>query len=284
MQNLKCIVATTDFSEAAKRAVDRAALIARQQGAALHLLHVISPLTLYPGMDIDPTLDDVTRLAAARSPLEAAARDLQARFGIPVQTVQRIGRAHSQIAEYARLAAADLVVAGALGKSILPRLLLGSTTWRLLRVCPCPVLIVRNVPTGVYRQVLAAVDFFPNTRAVALWASKLACEGRLQLLHVLEPADDSNLHRTQSSADAEMHGIAENLMANVRAGLPGEAETRIETGYPPALILACAPSWHTELIVIGREGRGGLETFLLGSVSKDIAQAAECDVLLVGLD
>ena len=54
MQNLKCIVAATDFSDAAGRAVSRAVLIARQQGAELHLLHVISPLALYPGMDETP--------------------------------------------------------------------------------------------------------------------------------------------------------------------------------------------------------------------------------------
>jgi len=291
MQNLKCIVAATDFSDAAGRAVSRAALIARQQGAELHLLHVISPLALYPGMDIDPGMDETPRLAAARSPLDAAAWDLQERFGIRAQVAQRIGRSHSQIAEYASTVAADLVVAGALGKSILPRLLLGSTAWRLLRVCPCPVLIVRFDPAEVYRQVLAAVDFFPHTRVVAEWASRLACDGHLQLLHVLEPMDDSDLRHAGPVAAAairqrrgEMRTIAENLLANLRSGLPGEVESRIETGYPPALILACAPTWRAELIVLGREGRGGLEKLLLGSVSKDVAQAAECDVLMVGAD
>lgn len=289
MQNLKCIVAATDFSDAAGRAVSRAALIARQQGAELHLLYVISPLALYPGMDIDPVMNDTTRLAAARSPLDAAARDLHARFGIRAQVVQRIGRSHSQIAEYASAVAADLVVAGALGKRILPRFLLGSTASRLLRVCPCPVLIVRLDPTEVYRQVLAAVDFFPHTRAVAEWASRLACDGHLQLLHVLEPLDDSDLRHAGPAAAAairqrrdEMRTIAENLLANLRSGLPGEVESRIEEGHPPALILACAPTWRAELIVLGREGRGGLEKLLLGSVSKDVAQAAECDVLMVG--
>lgn len=291
MQNLKCIVAATDFSAAAGHAVSCAALIARQQGAELHLLHVISPLALYPGMDIDPVMDDTLRLAAARSSLDAAARELHERFGIRVQIAQRIGRSHSQIAEYASAVAADLVVAGALGKSFLPRFLLGSTAWRLLRVCQCPVLIVRFDPTEVYRQVLAAVDFFPHTRAVAEWASRLACDGRLQLLHVLEPLDDGDLHHAEPNAATairqrreEMRTIAENLMANLRSGLSGEVESRIETGYPPALILACAPTWRAELIVLGREGRGGLEKLLLGSVSKDVAQAAERDVLVAGTD
>lgn len=290
MQHLKCIVAATDFSPAAKRAVDRAALIARQQGAALHLLHVISPLALYPGVDIDPVTDNPARLAAASGALDVAAQDLQARFGISVRVVQRIGRPHSQIAEYAHAVAADLVVVGALGKHFLPRFLLGSTASRVLRVCQRPVLVVRNEPLAVYRQVLAAIDFFPHTRAVTEWASRLACDGRLQLLHVLEPADDSDLRPGHAAATViqqrreEMHSIAKNLLANLRYALPGDVETRIETGYPPALILACAPTWHTELIVLGREGRGGLEKLLLGSVCKDVVQVAECDVLVTGTD
>lgn len=289
MQNLKCIVAATDFSTDACRAVGRAALIARQQGATLHLLHVISPLALYPGLENYPAVDDPARLAAAQSRLEASARGLHKRFGVHAQLAQRVGRAHTQIADYASTVAADLVVAGALGKSFLPRFLVGSTASRLLRVCACSVLIVRNEPTEAYRQVVAALDFFPHTRAVAEWASRLAGEGQLQLLHVLEPADDIGPGRAGPSdtaaarqRDAELRTIAGNLLANVQSGLPGDVACRIETGYPPALILACAPTWRAELIVLGREGRGGLEKFLLGSVSKDVVQAAGCDVLVVG--
>jgi nucleotide-binding universal stress UspA family protein len=61
-------------------------------------------------------------------------------------------------------------------------------------------------------------------------------------------------------------------------------ESHIESGYPSSRILESAADWHAELIVLGRQGRGGLEDFLLGSVSKDVAQAADCDVLLVGVN
>jgi len=82
-------------------------------------VHVISPLALYSGMN------DTPRLAAERSPLDAPARDLHARFGIHSLVVQRISRPHSQIAEYASAIAADLIVSGLLvmlefGKSGVP--------------------------------------------------------------------------------------------------------------------------------------------------------------------
>jgi nucleotide-binding universal stress UspA family protein len=285
------IVAATDFSSDANRAMLRAALIASQQGAELHLLHITAPLALYPGQDVGPA-DSATIPAALGEQAETTARVLREHYQIPVKVVQRIGRAHTQIADYAEEVSASLVVAGARGQSTLLRLLLGSTAWRLLRVCRHPVLIVRGEPIAPYGRVLAAVDFYPHSRAVVAWAHRMAADGNLQLLHALEPLDEASL-RSQGRDGAainqqreEMRAITENLMANLRASLPGEEkpliESHIEPGYPPARILESAAEWRADLIVLGRQGRSGLEDFLLGSVSKDVAQEAVCDVLLVG--
>lgn len=293
MPTMTPIVAATDFSSEANRAVLRAALIARQQGAELHLLHVTLPLALYPGQEVGPA-DNAAIPAALGEHAEATARVLRERYDIRVHVAQRIGRAHSQIADYAAEVGAGLVVAGARGQSPLLRLLLGSTAWRLLRVCRCPVLIVRGEPVAPYGRVLAAVDFFPHSRVVVEWARRMAADGHLRLLHALEPLDESGLRAKGVGGGVikreheEMRVIAENLMANLCAGVPGEGKTRIdsliEPGYPPTCILESAVGWRADLIVLGRQGRGGLEDFLIGSVSKDVAQEAVCDVLLVGED
>lgn len=286
MQAIATIVAATDFSNAANRAVRRAALIAKQHGAELHLLHVAPLLALYPGQEIGPA-DGTTNPAAFHDRFDAVARLLREHYGIHVHVAQRIGRAHTQIADYAATVRADLVVVGARGESSMLRLLLGSTASRLLRVRRGTVLIVRGDPVEPYEQVLAAVDFHPHTQAVAEWAGKLAGDGQLWLLHVLEPLDERSLRARGGDDPAtrrrqdERRAFAENLMADLRSGLNGDVEIRIEAGYPPARILECADNWRAKLIVLGRQGCAGLEDFLLGSVSKDVAQAADCDVLLV---
>ena len=246
-----------------------------------------APLALYPGQELGPA-DGTVGDATIHEQFDAVARWLREHYGIRVRVAQRIGRAHTRIADYAATVGADLVAVGARGESSMLRLLLGSAASRLLRVRQGPVLIVRGEPVEPYEQVLAAVDFFPHARAVVEWAGKLARDGRLRLLHVLEPLDERGL-RAKGPDDAairqrrdESRAIAENLMADLRSGLQGEVEISIETGYPPARILECADDWRSGLIVVGRQGRGGLEEFLLGSVSKGVAQAAECDVLLVG--
>lgn len=286
MPPLSPIVAATDFSSAASRAVLRAALTARQLGAELHLVHVTVPFALYPGQDVGPA-DGASSQPLQGEQAEAAARVLRERYAIRVRVVQRIGRPHHQIAEYADEAGACLVVVGSRGQSPLSRLLLGSTTWRLLRVCQHAVLVVRGEPIVPYGRVLAAVDFYPHSRAVIDWARRLAAEEPLRLLHALEPLDESALRAQglDGAAIRQCHetrrAMAENLMADLRAATPGEVESHIEPGYPPTRILESAAAWRSELVVLGRQGRGGLEDYLVGSVSKNVAQEAVCDVLLV---
>ncbi|OGU22898.1 MAG: hypothetical protein A2580_12085 [Hydrogenophilales bacterium RIFOXYD1_FULL_62_11] len=278
MQNLTRIVVATDFSMPANAAVTRAALLARQHGAELHLLHVLSPLALYPGQAIEPAANGDARLAAAHSQLNATAGRLLERYDIHIHIAQRVGRAHTRIGEYANEVAADLVVAGVRGENSLLNLMLGSTAWRLLRVCECPVLVVRHVPIGPYCRVLAAVDFFPHTQAVCDWGKQMAGDEPVHVLHVLAPQDQDE------QANEGMRAIAGNLMSNLQSDLPYATDVHIDVGYPPVLILHHAAHWNTDLIVLGRHGLGGLEACLLGSVSKDVAQAANCDVLLVYAD
>lgn len=168
-------------------------------------------------------------------------------------------------------------------------LLLGSTASRLLRVRLGPVLVVRGESESAehYSRVLGAVDLLSHAPAVAAWAAKMAGHGQMQLVHVLEQrsgmedGDDATIQRRRE----EMLAFTENAMAALIAGLPaGTMSRRIETGYPPTRVLECACDWRADLIVVGRQGAIGLEEFLLGSVCKDVVQAANCDVLVVGED
>lgn len=284
MDACRCIVAATDFSPAADCAVHRAAIAARQLGATLHVLHVIYPLNLYPGQNIDATaLDDAARDGAV-SRLGSLARGLAEQYRIQTHPAWRIGRAHTQIADYGREVAADLVVTGARGENSIRRLYLGSTPMRLLRVRSGPLLVVRR-PHWRYGRVLAAVDFSADSKLAVVWARRLAGDAPLDVLHVLEPEFDRRLPPPErEAANLDMRRIAASLMDTLLANLPGENAGHIETGYVPTRILELAHQWRSDLVVVGRHGQGGLEAFLLGSVSKDVVQSAECDVLVTGTE
>lgn len=60
-----------------------------------------------------------------------------------------------------------------------------------------------------------------------------------------------------------------------------KAESILVRGRPQDRILATAESMCADMIVIGSRGRHGVEKFFLGSVSSEVAEHAQCDVLIV---
>lgn len=295
MSSISRIVAATDFSAFAEQAIQRAARIASRHGAELHLLHVVRPLDLYPGLTLAPdefSHHDQDLQEAEQTRIDAQAAALANQFGIHVHGATRLGRAHDEIADYARNVSADLVAVGARGENTLMDLLLGSTASRLLRVATCPVLLVRKPADTDYRKVVAAVDFSPVSTAVIGQALRLAGDARVDVLHVLGSEVEQRLRRAKldrvdvtnwlARIRAEAEKQLQGLLAAVDRG--AAAGRLVETGIPPAAICQHIEAARTDLVVLGRHGHGGgLQQWLLGSVSKDVALAAPCDVLLVTL-
>lgn len=290
MQALTPIVAATDFSAAAGQAVRRAALIAQRLGAEMHLLHVVHPLDLYPGPD--PAADfrmnyEQALQAAGKTRLDNLAARLRKDFAIPVVAATRIGRAHTEIADYAAAKGAGLVVAGARGENTLLDLLMGSTASRLLRLATCPVLIVKNAKVEPYRSAIAAVDFSPGSIHALELARAVASGARIEVLHVYDTEHDDRMRQAGMDEafildrQARVLKDAENRLDIKLAGVNDRNITRhVMAAYPAAAICDRARTLRADLIVLGRHGKSGMQELLLGSVSKDIASAADCDVLL----
>jgi nucleotide-binding universal stress UspA family protein len=55
----------------------------------------------------------------------------------------------------------------------------------------------------------------------------------------------------------------------------------LRTGVPHGEIVAAATDERADLIVLGTQGRGGLEHALLGSVAERVVRLAPCPVLTV---
>lgn len=138
------ILAPLDFSATAGSAVRTARGIAAESGASLVLLHVIEEVIvpdfyypIVPSLVLDgPELQRESENALRRLYDEAGGPDVE------VELVVRNGRAATDIARYAEEIGADLIVMPTHGLSGVDRLLLGSTTDKVLRRAPCPVLVL----------------------------------------------------------------------------------------------------------------------------------------------
>jgi nucleotide-binding universal stress UspA family protein len=79
----------------------------------------------------------------------------------------------------------------------------------------------------------------------------------------------------------EMQEAVERSTGRVLAEVGVAYTARRETGHPVDVIVSVAARSHVDLIVLGSRGLGGLESFLLGSVSDRVLHHAHCPVLIV---
>ena len=156
--SIRTVVVATDFSFSAHRAARRAGVIAKESGAALHLLHVLdhSPIQALlrrsPAFDVEKPL-----ILDAQRSLDSLAEDVASFAGVVSARIVREGRVMDEI--LAGTADADLLVLGPRGINPVRDLILGSTAERIARTLECPMLVVKQEPQIKYENVVVPVDF-----------------------------------------------------------------------------------------------------------------------------
>jgi nucleotide-binding universal stress UspA family protein len=158
----KRICCAIDFSEPSRMALEEAVELARNAGAELHVLHVqsrpsVSAVDLLSAGFESVEADDASE-ALLRSWAEVASRALDR----PVRPCVEMGSAPTQIAEYARRQGIDLLVLATHGRTGLQRVVMGSVAERVVRLAPCPVLVVRRrAPAPLHTSVGEEAAFRP---------------------------------------------------------------------------------------------------------------------------
>lgn len=142
------ILVPTDFSAASRLAVDAAALLARDLGAKITLVHVHDPGAVRApaafhartqDQDLDAELED-----AAAAELETLRASALADVADLDTVVLRDESAPHAITTYASKIGADLIVIATHGRTGLKHLLIGSVAERVVRHATMPVLTLRS--------------------------------------------------------------------------------------------------------------------------------------------
>ncbi|MET0985357.1 MAG: universal stress protein, partial [Steroidobacteraceae bacterium] len=177
MKAIEKVLAATDFSADADRAVARAARVAAEQGASLTLLHVVSRRALeaaaglhgvpadFEARLVRDATDHLARLSLALPPTKK------------VLTSVKVGAPRKEIFEAAN--AADLLVLGVRGTNPVRDLLLGTTAERMVSKANLPILIVKRPSMDTYRRVLAPVDLSEQSATVLAAAARIAPSGKI---------------------------------------------------------------------------------------------------------
>jgi len=135
------IVVANDGSEGGFRALAVACDLAKRYGAALHMISV-EELPDFPA-----SIDEILEIKNADDhkfhAVTERARELARAQGIEIDAEVVAGHAAASIIERVKAVKADLLVVGFMGHSALYERIIGGTSDRLVRLAPCPVLVVK---------------------------------------------------------------------------------------------------------------------------------------------
>jgi nucleotide-binding universal stress UspA family protein len=148
---LKRILVGCDFSPDSDLAFQHALSLAQEFEADLHLAHVIEPSVSDELLKPDkPLVEEIQQGLHSRLTEKLIAMvPEEARNWCTPQTRILEGQPYEELGGYARSEDMDMIVLGVRGHGLVKTLLLGSTTDRVVRQAPCPVLSVSTKARNV---------------------------------------------------------------------------------------------------------------------------------------
>jgi nucleotide-binding universal stress UspA family protein len=293
----KRILVPLDGSTIAEQAVRPAIAIAKTTAARLSLVHIAEPgpagLTYLPGPET--YLSEIAERASA---------ELNESVGFDVirpEDVFFLTRADTAqlVADHCKEHEIQLVVMSTKGRGGVARAFIGSVADSLLRIAPCPVLLVRPRDDGLangggtsrIKSVLIALDQSPASEGSIDAVMEIAdTNARLALLHVIVPmpvyamygasglpetsTDDWSLYTDQ--ADEYLRGVSNRLAAS---GFRVSRNTLASTDVPGAIVNT-ARQLKPDLIALASRAPHPFLRAIIGSVADDVIRHAPCPVLV----
>ncbi len=306
---IKKILWAFDGSKESEHALGYADLLARSHDSQILGLSVIQPADTSK-LNVPPEVKkELSSIESGREKkqLERMKRALaglnldEARCDMRIE----VGTPDEQILRVAQEEKADLIVMGKRGLGLIDRVLVGSTTLKVLRRSDVPVLAVKDKSgTGPVeiRSILVPLDISEKLDSALVYAIELAqkLDARIFVLFVLRL--ESYAYEIPSGVLTEdLMSVLEYLIrlsslklskrvddAKRKLGILGNEASSVEikteaiNGLNPAISIADYASRNgIDLVVINTHGRKGIKRLFLGSVTEKVIQESPCPVLVL---
>ncbi len=287
MITIKKILCPVDFFAASEAAVHYASGLAANYGATIHLAHVIAPVAAGSyEFAIDTT--EVVKSLEETSMREMERLEVMVKAaGVAVERELIVGDPFDEIKRMIENVKPDLIVMGTHGRRGVERWFMGSTTEKLLRHSPVPLVTISaagekayNVPR--FRRILVTTDFSDGTPDALAHAFSVAQENEshVTLLHVV--------HDVSAELSGKYHrSLIDGIAKQLDGLIPAEAktwcdiDTRVEAGVPYRIILRTLEDEKIDLLVMNIHGKGMLDRALLGSTAERVVRASPCPVMMI---
>jgi len=212
---------------------------------------------------------------------------------VPVHKELRIGNPCREICEIAKARNNDLLIISTHGFTGLKRMVLGSTTEKVVRYAPCSVLVIRGRgPNGERalfspKKILVPTDFSNCSTKALQYAVELAkqFQAELFIVHAVHGLCGlrNNYEEDRRRLDSELKKAGEKELETLIKALSSRkvsARTILRHGIAPREITRTAKEVGSDLILISSQGRTGWKRALIGSTTEEVVRRASCPVLV----
>jgi nucleotide-binding universal stress UspA family protein len=223
---------------------------------------------------------------------EAQQRVIQLFPDWTVERWTRLNSPASTILEVAKVWDADLIVMGSHGRSLIPRLFLGSVSLRVSSEAACSVRIVKRpsrpaAPTLVLafddsagsRAALREVMHREWPRATAIHVATVADVTLLASLNYMEFASDE-LVPSRKGEETKIEHLVHSIECELQKKFLTVTSSLV-IDAPVTGILNEAKAVNADTIFLGSHGHSKVHRMLLGSVAHGVCARAEMNVEIV---
>jgi universal stress protein E len=304
MDRIRSIVVGVDLSPPSACALKQAIRIARQDGAAVHAVHILDPLAV---MDLEQLFGEGSLLTFRPPPREVLLGEVRRRWesfrsqiagSSDLELDIRFDHHLPAMLDAIRRHSADLVVLGTHSGEAGPDLVAGSLATACVRKAPCEVLLVRDAHAGPFKVVVACVDFSDTSRRALEQAVNVAARDRasLHVLHVYRspwqvlpirpsvleiPAEAQQRHRERLRRELDAYC---RPLCQVLSSLQPRYELYEHPRSYGAGISEYLKRVGADLVVLGTRGRTNLRYVLMGSTAERVVRSTACSVLALKPD
>jgi nucleotide-binding universal stress UspA family protein len=271
----RSLLLATDLTPRCDRAAERAASLAEEWNAQLHVMTVLEGTEATHDQDVS----EDGLVARTRRRVE---QSLGGRANAVIHVLR--GPEDRVITDLAAEVGATLIITGPSGGRWLGQTLLGSTLRSLMRKARVPVLLVKAPVLRKYRRIVVSVDLSDASRAPVEAAFRLFGRGAsLSVFHAFR----TPYRLLSDNIDAYEAGVREGVTLEIRDALKAwsvsdadDLPVIADHGDAAAKLAEMAERHDIDVVVTGTHGRTGLMSLMLGSVAEAIVEAVACDVLV----
>lgn len=270
---MKKILVPTDFSEAAKNALNYAIELAKKSGSEIYLHHAYTMPQSGSAVMID--VSDVLKQEAEKNLAKEVERVSTKLGSVKIHTQSSYSGAVSSIADFCSKLSMGLIVMGTTGASGMKEVFVGSNTAALIKETSCPILVVPVEHTNNTITNIAVSTDLAHIKDGAIYnpLKELTKEtgGHLTIINISD-----NMTAVDASEFISEAADLDDLFVGIEHTFKFIEDNDIEKG-----ILNFVNENDVDLLAVVSRKRGFFERLFHKSISKKLAMHAHVPILIL---